>query len=367
VSNERTAPASAGPRDPPRGEFERIPLVDVGALAGGDAASRLAVAREIGRACEQVGFLYVCNHGVAAALVEALVRQTREFFALPQRAKLRYYIGNSRNHRGYVPVGEEVFACGGAADREAAPLDSKEGFDLALELPDDDPDWLAGNPLLGPNVWPQEVPGLRVAATAYYDAVLALGRRLMRAVALVLDLGEGFFDPMITKPVSRLRLLHYPGDAPSRPAAGLGIGAHTDYECFTILHGTAPGLQVMNAAGRWIDASPIPGALVVNVGDMLEAWTNGRFVATPHRVLRSKRARFAFPLFFATDYDTVVAPLPSCVPPGEISRYPAIWAGEHLFAQTARTFRYLRERVERGEISVIDRVDFGRRQAGESQ
>jgi isopenicillin N synthase-like dioxygenase len=344
-----------------RTAFERIPIVDVGALRAPDASARRAVAMEIARACEQVGFFYVANHGIAASAIDALVAKSRELFALPHEIKLRYYIGLSRNHRGYVPVGEEILAYG-LADGEgaAAPADSKEGFDTAVDLPDDDPDWRAGNPMLGPNVWPRETPGLREAVTAYHGAALSLGRQLMRAMALALGLDELYFDPFITKPVSQLRLLHYPGGA-AGDGGGLGIGAHTDYECLTILHTTGPGLQVMNAAGRWIDAPPIPGAFVINVGDMLEAWTNGRFVATPHRVLRSAHERFAFPLFFAVDYATIVSPLACCVPRGTEPLYPAVAAGDHLFAQTARTFRYLREKIERGEISIIDHVAFGRR------
>lgn len=347
-----TAAASTG-----RAAFEQVPVIDVGALAGSDLAARRAVAARIGRACADVGFLYVRDHGVDEEAIAALLAETAALFALPLDTKMRYYIGRSANHRGYVPVGEEVLAYGLGRDEPAA--DSKEGFDLALDLPADDPDHRAGNPLLGPNVWPVEVPGLRAAATRYYDQVLALGRRLMRAMALALDLAEDHFDRFITKPVSQLRLLHYPtGAAPGD--GGLGIGAHTDYECFTILLPTAAGLQVMNSAGRWIDAPPLPGCFVINIGDMLEAWTNGRFVATPHRVLRSAHERYAFPLFFAVDYDTVVAPLPGCVAPGTPPRYPPIPAGQHLFAQTARTFRYLRERVERGELSIIDRHEFGR-------
>lgn len=341
---------------PSRAVFEAIPIVDVGALRGGNAAARRAVARRIGRACERVGFLYVRDHGVEQPTIDALLAASRALFALPLDTKMRYYIGRSANHRGYVPVGEEVLAYGLGRDEPAT--DSKEGFDLALDLPADDPDHRAGNPMLGPNVWPAELPALRGAATRYYDAVLALGRRLMRAMALALDLDEGHFDRFITKPVSQLRLLHYP--AGGSADSGLGIGAHTDYECFTILLPTAPGLQVMNSAGRWIDAPPVPGCFVINIGDMLEAWTNGRFVATPHRVLRSPHERYAFPLFFSVDYDTVVSPLPACVPPGTTPRYPPIAAGQHLFAQTARTFRYLRDRIERGELTVIDRVEFGR-------
>lgn len=133
----------------------------------------------------------------------------------------------------------------------------------------------------------------------------------------------------------------------------MGIGAHTDYECFALLHSPSPGLEVLNGAGEWIDAPPVPGAFIVNIGDLLELWTNGTFVATSHRVRRVKEERYSFPLFFAVDYYTMVAPMARFVKPGQATRPPLI-AGEHLFAQTAQSFTYLKERMARGEVSLPD-------------
>ena len=144
-------------------------------------------------------------------------------------------------------------------------------------------------------------------------------------------------------PPSQLRLLHYPHDAEAADAPG--IGAHTDYELFTLLLATGPGLEVMNQAGEWIDAPPVPGALVVNIGDMLEYWSAGQFVATSHRVRKVAQERWSFPLFFALDYDTELRPL------GQREAEP-IRTGEHLYAQTVQTFRYLKERAEAGEIAL---------------
>jgi isopenicillin N synthase-like dioxygenase len=322
--------------------FTEIPVVDVSGLLHGDAAQQRAVAAELGRAAREVGFLYITGTDVDQALYDGLLRATKEFFTQPTEAKMAVYIGRSRNHRGYVPPGEEVL---GGQTR-----DLKEAYDLALDLPADDPDWLAGNPLLGPNAWPA-LPGFAEAVTPYYDAVMALGRALLRGFAMALGEDPTFFDGFVRKPPSQLRLIHYPHDANAEDVVGLG--AHTDYECFTLLRSTSPGLEVLNGEGTWIDAPPRAGAFVLNIGDLLETWTNGQFVATSHRVRKVTEERWSFPLFFNVDYDTVVAALPQFVRDGDTPRRPLV-AGEHLFAQTAQTFGYLKRRLEAGELSLAE-------------
>ncbi len=322
-------------------DFTEVPVVDVAGLLGDDPREQQRVALQLGRAAREVGFLYVTGSGVASTLFDELLRVTQAFFALPEDEKMRCYIGLSSNHRGYVPVGEEVFAGG--------PADLKEAFDLGRDLPADDPDYLAGR-MLGPNQWPA-LPGFAAACTAYYEAVMALGHALLRGFALAIGELPDAFDAYVTKPPTQLRLIHYPHDPGARDA--LGIGAHTDYECFTILKPTAPGLEVLNAAGTWIDVPPREDAFVINVGDLLEMWTNGQFVATTHRVRRVTEERWSFPLFFNVDHETLVAPLPQFVEPGRPTRPPLV-AGDHLFAQTAQSFSYLKQRLASGELVLPD-------------
>jgi isopenicillin N synthase-like dioxygenase len=322
--------------------FTSVPIVDISGLNSPEEAERERVAVEIGKAAGEVGFFYVSGAGVDESLFERMLASTQEFFALPVEEKMRSYIGLSQCHRGYVPVGEEGV--------ESGSPDLKEAFDTALELPADDPDYLAGNPMLGPNVWP-DLPGFAEAVTQYYQAVLDVGHRLLLAFAVALNEDPDTFSRHATKTPSQLRLVHYPYNPEAED--GQGIGAHTDYECFTLLKPTAPGLEVLNGAGEWIDVPPVPGTFVVNIGDMLELWTNGAYVATSHRVRKVPEERYSFPLFFNVDYHTEVKPLPQFAS-RDGNKRPTLRAGEHLFAQTAQTFAYLRNRVESGELVLPD-------------
>jgi isopenicillin N synthase-like dioxygenase len=320
--------------------FQSLPEVDVSGLYAEDLPTRRAAAQALVAACREAGFFYLTGHQVTPELVSGLLQQAASFFHQPHEQKQEYYIGKSPNHRGYVPPGEEVFY-GGARDQ-------KEAFDLCYEAPHGAAA-TTPNPFSGANVWPS-LPGFREAVAAYYAAVFALGRKLLQGFALGLGLPEAHFDRFVTAPPSQLRMLHYPPN----PGADVtvGIGAHTDYECFTILLPTSPGLEVMNGAGVWIDAPPREGAFVVNIGDTMEMWTNGLLTATSHRVRKVSEERYSFPLFFACDYDVEVTPLPQFVTEDRPSRYRPVKAGEHLYAQTVQTFHYFKERLARGEVEL---------------
>ncbi len=320
--------------------FHEIPVVDISALGGTDADAHAQVIKDIRLAATDVGFLYISGHGISQTKIDALHDAAKAFFARPLEDKMSVYIGKSQYHRGYVPEGEERFA-GGTAD-------AKEAFDLSQEVPADHPRILAGDKFVGPNQWPSPDLGFREAVEGYFNDAFSLGRRLLQGFCEALGLPPDHLDPLVTTPPSQLRMIHYPfnAGAEDRP----GIGAHTDYELFTLLLSRTPGLEVMNADGDWIDAPPVPGAIIVNVGDMLEVLTNGLFVATSHRVRKVKEERYSFPLFFSCDYSVEIAPLPQFVTPETPAKFEPIKAGEHLLVQTALTFEYLKKRLAEGEL-----------------
>ncbi|MCM0612951.1 isopenicillin N synthase family oxygenase [Marinobacter sediminum] len=319
--------------------FQSLPVVDVSGLQSPDPKVRQSSAEALGEAARDAGFLYITGHGVPSDLVDRFRSRVREYFRQSHDEKMRQYIGRSENHSGYVPEGEEQFY-------GAAMPDRKEAYDVNFDMLEPE----HARPMLGPNQWP-EMAGFKTDIKAYYDAVFELGNLLFRGFALALGLPEDSFTRHINRPPSQLRLIHYPYN-PDIPTDAPGIGAHTDYECFTILRPTAPGLEVMNGAGEWIDVPVLEDAFVINIGDMMEILSNGLFIATSHRVRKVAEERYAFPMFCNLDYDTRIEPLPQLVSEERPARYEPQVCGEHLFAQTAQTFQYLKKRLESGELEL---------------
>lgn len=326
------------PRITPHSAFTSLPLVDIRGLFSASQTDRQVAATALGQAASQAGFLYVTGHGIDPQIIHRLKQRTQAYFAQPLEQKMLDYIGLSSNHSGYVPEGEEQFVEGS--------IDHKEAFDVGF-------DYLSQSgrrPMLGANRWPG-LPGFKDDIKAYYDAVFSLSLTLFRGFALALGLPEDAISQRVSTPPSQLRLIHYPY-SPDAPVDRPGIGAHTDYECFTILLPTAPGLEVLNGAGQWIDVPLVDGAFVINIGDMMEVLSNGTYVATAHRVRKVAQERYSFPMFCACDYDTVIEPIEQLIDPATPSRYGPVSCGDHLYAQTLQTFRYLKQRLASGELQL---------------
>jgi len=313
--------------------FSEIPIVDLGPLVEGAPGAAQTVAKTVGRHATEVGFFYVTTHGVDPALIDGLVAAGRRFFALPQAEKMKIRVNGL--HRGYVNPGQAILS-------PRAKPDYKESFVWGLELPLEDPDVRAGKPLMGPNQWPATVPELASRVDAYFQAIMACGLTLLRAVAVSLDLPESFFAGRYRKPLARGAVLRYPPQPASMGEDQFGSSAHTDYGCVTLLwQDPVGGLEVRNTAGQWIAAPPVPGTFVVNLGDFMARWTNDRFASTPHRVVnRSGAERYSIPVFFDPDADTVVECLPSCQGPGNPPRYPPTTCGEYIKGRFDDVFVY---------------------------
>lgn len=323
--------------------FDRIPMVDIGPMFGTDRQAMLATASRVREVCENIGFFYIKNHGVADDLIARAVQQSERFFALPLAEKLDYDIGRQAMHRGYVP------AAALTAGPDAKTFDLQEGYEIRVELPADDPDYRAGNKIYGPNLWPRRPPEFRQEIYAYFEAIRRLGHVIFRTFAVTLGLPDDFFEGMIDKPMAQLRLIYYPPQNRVVDDREIGVGQHTDYECFTILWQGSSGLQVRNPQGEWIEAPPIPGTFVINIGDMMQRWTNDLFVSTPHRVINTTgQARYSLPFFFGANYDAIVEPLACCVGPDNPPRYPPTKCG--YWTETMHTLAYVYRAHERGRI-----------------
>jgi isopenicillin N synthase-like dioxygenase len=320
-----------------------VPTIDIAPYR--DGRDKHGVAREVARACRDIGFLVIGGHGVDASLIEATRRAGRAFFDLPLREKMRIARPSPDVTRGYI--GLEAESVGRSRDPGATAGDLNESLMIGpVDLPD--PGY-AFAPSAGrhfaPNLWPDYPPELRPAWSDYYRAMAALAATLMRIFAVALDLDEGFFDAKIDRHISRLRVRNYPAPVQLPIPGQLRAGAHSDYGSLTILstEDRAGGLQVVNAAGEWVDVPIIEGTFVINIGDLMARWTNDAWVSTLHRVVNppdgagadSRRQSLVF--FHNPNYDASVACIPSCLSPGASPKYQPTTSGEHLRQLFTRT------------------------------
>jgi isopenicillin N synthase-like dioxygenase len=325
--------------------MEHLPIIDVAAaLRTGDAA---AIAGEIDIACRDTGFFYVIGHGVSTALQSRIDELSREFFALPDSEKSDVAMAHGgRAWRGWFPVGGELTS--GVADM-------KEGFYFGQELPADDPRVRAGTPLHGPNLFPARPAALRDAVLEYIDALTSLGRVLLEGISLALGLDAAWFDRHLTAdPVVLFRIFHYP-PLPAN-AEQWSVGEHTDYGLITILgQDRSGGLEVRGTKG-WIAAPPIPDSFVVNLGDMLERMTGGRYRSTPHRVRNTTGVdRISYPLFIDPAWDAEVLPIPTAAqPPGDAATDR--WDGASVHEWSGTYGDYLLGKVGKVFPALLDEV-----------
>jgi isopenicillin N synthase-like dioxygenase len=277
--------------DAKRVSGDALPIVDVADLCSTDPAKRKAVGAQLRAACADKGFFYCAGHGIPQGLIDAVFAETKRFFDLPDETKLAYEKSKvSKANRGYEVLGGQVLEAG-------APPDRKEGYYIGLELPESDPRVAAGRFNRGPNVWPADLPGFEPTMAGYFEAMRRLSERLMKGIALSLDLSEDYFDTFKKDPVATLRLLHYPPQREDAAPNEKGAGAHTDWGALTLLlQDEVGGLQVFDKnTDEWLHADPVPGTFVVNLGDALAHWTNDHVQVDPAPRGQRLRAASAIP------------------------------------------------------------------------
>lgn len=293
-----------------------IPSIDVARLFAGDAAS----IAEVRRGASEVGFLTIHNTPIDAARVRAVLAAYRGFFARPEAEKAAVDMARTGSNRGWgAPRSEQV-------DPSANP-DYKEVFDIGFAVPGSE---LAVH---APNQWPAAPEGFRAVLEDYYRDACALALRLLGAIAGAIGEDPDWFSGQFDQPMALLRGNFYPPRPDWAGEKDFGIAAHTDYGCLTLLATDGvPGLEVQGRGGAWVPVCVEPGVFVINFGEMLDMWSNGRIVATPHRVRGSSVTRLSVPLFFNPNPETNVAPLGS----GRVIR-----AVDHLQRRFDETYVHL--------------------------
>lgn len=281
-------------------------------------------AQELGNSFVEYGFAIIRDHGIPQELIDRAEAKSKQFFALPEEAKKKYFLEGKGGARGYTPFGIET-----AKGHQAHDL--KEFWHVGRELP-------AGHKYessMPPNVWPSEVVSFKDTFLELYDTFDRTGLKILSAIARFLKLPEDYFVDTVKDGNSVMRLLHYP--AQTEPTGNhIRAGAHEDINTITLLLGAEEaGLELQTKEGRWIPVSPKKGELVINMGDMLQRLTNGYLRSTSHRVVnptpdRASHARYSMPFFLHFRSDFLIEALPGTVPPGEQPKWPPITADDYL-------------------------------------
>jgi isopenicillin N synthase-like dioxygenase len=286
---------------------------------------RDAFVAELGAAYREWGFAGIRGHGISDELIDGAYDRFRAFFALPTETKMKYHLAGTGGARGYTPFGVETA-------KDSKYPDLKEFWHVGREIPRDS----RFADVMPPNLWPEEIAGFRDYGYGLYSALDQLGSRVLRALALHIDLPETFFEDKVDFGNSILRPIHYPPiTAPDVP--NVRAGAHEDINFITLLVGaSAAGLEVKSRAGEWVPFTSDSDTIVVNIGDMLQRLTNHVYPSTTHRVVNppgdlARKPRYSVPFFLHPNPDVVLDPLPSCISADNPSRYStSITSHEYL-------------------------------------
>jgi isopenicillin N synthase-like dioxygenase len=337
---------------------EKIPVIDFGPAFAGEPGALAAVAQDVRRACEEVGFFYAFNHGVPEEIIDRAFAASRRFHALPLETKLRLRL--NENNIGYLPMNASVQ--GASTVHKATRPNQNESFFISHDRGPDHPDVLAGIPLRGRNQWPDGLPGLREDMMAYFHAMGAMCSRMLPAFAVALDLESDYFAPFFADEAhATCRFLHYPPQDPDEDNL-FGQAPHTDNSFMTALARTdVPGLAVRLTSGEWFPPPVIPGTFLINLGNIMRRWSNDRFLSTPHGVLNeSGTDRYSIAYFFSPNPASVIECLPSCVGADNPPRYePAVYRDLVLAFYRANYFHQKGHKSEAAALVGAERSGGG--------
>ncbi|HSI02207.1 MAG TPA: 2-oxoglutarate and iron-dependent oxygenase domain-containing protein [Reyranella sp.] len=361
VQTAATAPV-APPMPAPRlgrwANANELPVIDFAPLGGNNEEAKERVAREVHDACRDIGFLTIVNHPVPHEKIAEIFRQSKRFFALPLEDKMSAYMGHSNLFRGYLPMdqpGQKRAYRGKAIDgfqphlaearMKARKPHKNEAFQASIELPDDDPDVLAGKPLHGKNLWPANLPGFKEGVLDYHTTMTQFAALVASVFARGLKLPPDYFAQFYRKPLIQVRLLHYLPQETQAALEGGDSRAHQDAGGFTMLQqDDVGGLEIKSKSGEWLIVPPVENSFVVNIGDSMRMWTNNRFASTLHRVVNHYgRERYSVGIFANPDYDTVIRPLSTCVDAEHPPTFDQMLSGEALLFLYSRVWPSLGE------------------------
>lgn len=286
---------------------DEIPVIDISGLSGGSMKAVEAVADGIAKACRTVGFFYISNHGVPLALQKDIFEATKRFHSLPLEEKMK--IKRNAGHRGYSPIAASKTILSSRFE-PAKTANQREIFNIRHEVDESAPDYDPTVKLQGPNQWPEDA-WFKNIVSSYNAEMLRLGMSLLAPVSVALGKEPDFLEKFFAPPTTNLVLIHYP-PAPQVQDGAFGINPHTDYGFLTILaQDDVGGLEVQGLSDEWIDATPIPNTFVINIGDVLQRWTNDQFRSNAHKVINRNptRDRYSVGFFFDPNMKTEVNPL----------------------------------------------------------
>ena len=300
-------------------EYEDIPILDAGPYLAGAPGAREALAENIRFIQETIGFYVIINHGVPRALMDNAYANLERFFALSDEEKLKLKFGEKSV--GYVAAKSTVYVT--SKINENTKQDLNETLVTALERPADHPYLEQGLRFVGPNKWPENLPGFREAIVEFQKSIADLGRKMVPLYALALEKPADFFDRYFDEPIMWTRNSHYPAVEPEENQ--FGISPHSDHSFLTLLPlSDVPGLQVLTRTGKWLPADPVANGIIVNTGEFLNRWTNDRFIASPHRVVPPDYDRYSMATFFNPAPDTIADPLDTCCGPDNPAKYDPV-------------------------------------------